>query len=85
MWLQNWCFMLLGLAAGPLTVGSNGPPPAAPPQGGQTPNDCSREARRTTRPPGYSLVCDLRTINSEFDTTNFSVIPSVGTVALSIR
>lgn len=31
-----------------------------------------------------SLSCNLRTINSEFDTTNFSVIPSDHTVSLSI-
>lgn len=31
-----------------------------------------------------SLSCNLRTINSEFDTTNFSVIPSEHTVSLSI-
>lgn len=31
-----------------------------------------------------TLVCNLRTVNSEYDTTNFSVIPSDHTVALSI-
>lgn len=31
-----------------------------------------------------SLACNLRTINSEFDTTNFSVIPSEHTVSLTI-
>lgn len=31
-----------------------------------------------------SLACNLRTINSEFDTTNFSVIPSEHTISLSI-
>ncbi|XP_068143053.1 toll-like receptor 6 [Drosophila tropicalis] len=31
-----------------------------------------------------ALTCNLRTVNSEFDTTNFSVIPSEHTVALHI-
>lgn len=31
-----------------------------------------------------SLACNLRTINSEYDTTNFSVIPSEHTISLSI-
>lgn len=31
-----------------------------------------------------SLACNLRTVNSEFDTTNFSVIPSEHTVSLII-
>lgn len=31
-----------------------------------------------------SLLCNLRTVNSEYDTTNFSVIPSDHTVALGI-
>lgn len=31
-----------------------------------------------------SLACNLRTINSEFDTTNFSVIPSEHTISLTI-
>ena len=33
----------------------------------------------------FQLMCNLRTINSEFDQTNFSVIPSLGTVSLSIQ
>lgn len=32
-----------------------------------------------------ALACTLRTVNSEYDTTNFSVIPADHTVALAIR
>lgn len=81
--VPSWPSMILiGLSAlfsviGP--VGSQGP------GGSQTPKDCSRERLGHGPIPTFSLICDLRTINSEFDKTDFSVIPSVGTVSLSIR
>lgn len=50
-----------------------------------TPKDCTRVQDESNSTPGrYKLVCELRTINSEFDKTNFSVIPSLGTVSLTI-
>ena len=50
-----------------------------------TPKDCTRVQDESSSTPGrYKLVCELRTINSEFDKTNFSVIPSLGTVSLTI-
>lgn len=53
----------------------------------QTPNDCKREVyeQNESIETKFRLLCNLRTINSEFDQTNFSVIPSVGTVSLSIQ
>lgn len=45
------------------------------------PDDCRLTDNRNE---DFSLACNLRTINSEFDTTNFSVIPSDHTVSLSI-
>jgi hypothetical protein len=54
------------------------------------PKDCERRPLEPTTaaesgPPLYQLTCDLRTINSEFDSTNFSVIPAAGTAALAIH
>ena len=72
----NWHFVLSALLTIIGHTGSQGP-------GVQTPNDCSRERRGSL--PQFHLTCDLRTINSEFDATDFSVIPSAGTVSLSIR
>ena len=55
----------------------------------QTPHDCQREViqRPGARPAEaqFRLRCNLRTINSEYDQTNFSVIPAAGTVALSVK
>jgi hypothetical protein len=58
--------------------------------GGPVPKDCERRPLEPTAaaesgPPLYQLTCDLRTINSEFDSTNFSVIPAAGTAALAIH
>jgi len=52
-----------------------------------TPNDCKREVyeQNVSIETQFQLMCNLRTINSEFDQTNFSVIPSLGTVSLSIQ
>lgn len=47
----------------------------------EAPDDC-RFA--TNGMEEVSLACNLRTINSEFDTTNFSVIPSEHTIALTV-
>ena len=49
------------------------------------PKDCDRRPLESSPSPLYRLTCDLRTINSEFDSTNFSVIPAVGTAALAIQ
>ncbi|XP_073995187.1 toll-like receptor 6 [Rhodnius prolixus] len=50
----------------------------------EAPEDCQWWIRE---PPGVevSLACTLRTINSELDTTNFSVIPTDHTASLMIR
>lgn len=45
------------------------------------PDDCRFSIQENQ---DVSLICNLRTVNSEFDTTNFSVIPSEHTVSLSI-
>ncbi|XP_022899811.1 toll-like receptor 6 [Onthophagus taurus] len=49
----------------------------------EAPDDCQWWIRDS--PAEVSLTCKLRTINSEFDTTNFSVIPSEHTTALRIE
>jgi Leucine-rich repeat (LRR) protein len=74
--------LLLPLLALLGPVGSQGPGTAA-----QTPNDCKRQALQspTSSDQQFLLYCDLRTINSEYDQTDFSVIPSAGTVSLAIR
>lgn len=45
------------------------------------PDDCRFSISASS---DVSLACNLRTINSEFDTTNFSVIPSEHTVSLTV-
>ncbi|XP_055592082.1 toll-like receptor 6 [Uranotaenia lowii] len=45
------------------------------------PDDCTY---RVTPEDGVDLVCNLRTVNSEFDNTNFSVIPSEHTSSLTV-
>lgn len=45
------------------------------------PDDCKY---RVTPDDEVDLVCNLRTVNSEFDNTNFSVIPSEHTASLTI-
>ena len=75
----SWLLQLASLGL----VGSQGP--------GQTPNDCKRQPlqrggiRQQSSEQQFLLYCDLRTINSEYDQTDFSVIPSTGTVSLAIR
>nr|CAD7405725.1 unnamed protein product [Timema cristinae] len=66
-----------------------GQPAASPPLRYEAPDDCQWWIRET---PGavsagdeVALTCKLRTINSEFDTTNFSVIPSEHTTSLRIE
>lgn len=50
------------------------------------PDDCQWWIRDTnTGGDEVALYCRLRTINSEFDTTNFSVIPSEHTTSLKIE
>ncbi|XP_060524407.1 toll-like receptor 6 [Cylas formicarius] len=53
------------------------------------PDDCQWWVREHTTSSGaqdeVALTCNLRTINSEFDTTNFSVIPSEHTTSLRIE
>jgi len=53
----------------------------------QTPPECQREVLHQTESIEtlFRLHCNLRTINSEYDQTNFSVIPWRGTVSLSIQ
>ncbi|KAF6205448.1 hypothetical protein GE061_019620 [Apolygus lucorum] len=49
--------------------------------------DAPEDCKWWVREPGdeVSLSCNLRTINSELDTTNFSVIPTEHTIALRIQ
>nr|WNA22116.1 Toll-like receptor 1 [Altica viridicyanea] len=54
----------------------------------EAPDDCQWWVREPAAAGGQdevSLTCNLRTINSEFDTTNFSVIPSEHTTSLRIE
>ncbi|XP_056635360.1 toll-like receptor 6 [Diorhabda sublineata] len=54
----------------------------------EAPDDCQWWVREPITSGGQdevSLTCNLRTINSEFDTTNFSVIPSEHTTSLRIE
>ncbi|PNF31818.1 hypothetical protein B7P43_G09333 [Cryptotermes secundus] len=61
--------------------------PAAPSLRYEAPDDCQWWIRETSGSGGdeVALTCKLRTINSEFDTTNFSVIPSEHTTSLRIE
>lgn len=54
----------------------------------EAPDDCQwwvRDPSTATGQDEVALTCKLRTINSEFDTTNFSVIPSEHTTSLRIE
>ncbi|KAJ8926647.1 hypothetical protein NQ314_020968 [Rhamnusium bicolor] len=54
----------------------------------EAPDDCQWWVREPATAGGQdevALTCNLRTINSEFDTTNFSVIPSEHTTSLRIE
>lgn len=66
---------------------SEQPTPAAPSLRYEAPDDCQWWIRETSSSGGdeVALTCKLRTINSEFDTTNFSVIPSEHTTSLRIE
>jgi len=73
--------ILIGLLGLIKHTGSQGP-------GFHTPKDCQRlpfQGPGSTVRPQFQLVCDLRTINSEFDRTNFSVIPALATHSLTIQ
>ncbi|XP_028893963.2 toll-like receptor 6 [Zeugodacus cucurbitae] len=48
------------------------------------PDDCHFLPAAGPDNPEIALTCNLRTVNSEFDTTNFSVIPAEHTVALHV-
>uniref|UniRef100_A0A1B0F9C3 TIR domain-containing protein n=1 Tax=Glossina morsitans morsitans TaxID=37546 RepID=A0A1B0F9C3_GLOMM len=48
------------------------------------PDDCHFLPAVGPEQPEIMLTCNLRTVNSEFDTTNFSVIPSEHTVGLHV-
>ncbi len=54
----------------------------------EAPDDCQwwlRESGAYANGEEVALACNLRTINSEFDTSNFSVIPSEHTTSLKIE
>ncbi|XP_030751575.1 toll-like receptor 6 [Sitophilus oryzae] len=54
----------------------------------EAPDDCQWWVRDPSVSGGQdevALTCNLRTINSEFDTTNFSVIPSEHTTSLRVE
>ncbi|XP_016959096.3 toll-like receptor 6 [Drosophila biarmipes] len=63
----------------PLTSGAAGDPSLY-----DAPDDCHFMPAAGLDQPEIALTCNLRTVNSEFDTTNFSVIPAEHTVALHI-
>ncbi|XP_037720849.1 toll-like receptor 6 [Drosophila subpulchrella] len=63
----------------PLTSGAGGDPSLY-----DAPDDCHFMPAGGLDQPEIALTCNLRTVNSEFDTTNFSVIPAEHTVALHI-
>lgn len=48
----------------------------------EAPDDCQTIVNPLNQE--VKLICNLRTVNSEFETTNFSVIPSEHTVSLTI-
>lgn len=51
----------------------------------EAPEDCRWWLQEPLKLEEVSLTCDLRTINSDYDTTNFSAIPAEHTVALRIE
>lgn len=51
----------------------------------EAPEDCQWWLREPQSSDEVALICKLRTINSEIDTTNFSVIPSEYTTSLHIE
>lgn len=61
--------------------------PATPSLRYEAPNDCQWWVRQDAAPVDQevALSCKLRTINSEFDKTNFSVIPAEHTTSLRIE
>lgn len=63
----------------PLTAGAGGDPSLY-----DAPDDCHFMPAAGLDQPEIALTCNLRTVNSEFDTTNFSVIPAEHTIALHI-
>ncbi|KAI4458681.1 slit [Holotrichia oblita] len=73
----------------PLILGDTQPTDVAPqPLRYDAPDDCQWWIREPAVAGGQdevALTCKLRTINSEFDTTNFSVIPSEHTTSLRIE
>ncbi|XP_063242525.1 toll-like receptor 6 [Bacillus rossius redtenbacheri] len=74
----------LCLAAALASLGADTPPPLRY----EAPDDCQWWVRDGAAAGGsgdeVALTCKLRTINSEFDTTNFSVIPSEHTTSLRV-
>ncbi len=67
------------------------PPPPPPVITTNTPKDCRREFQEYGDDAsgnlrfGYRLACELRSINSDLDRTNLTVIPQDGTLALQIE
>ncbi|KAL0276340.1 UNVERIFIED_CONTAM: hypothetical protein PYX00_003931 [Menopon gallinae] len=76
--LLIWCF--LGGTAGQSPVAGT---QTAPTLRYDAPDDCQWWIREG--PDEVALICKLQTINSEFETTNFSVIPSEHTTSLRIQ
>ena len=86
--------MLTGLFLLIPQTGCQGPgfsPPPPPVIASNTPKDCRREFQEYGEDAngglrfGYKLACELRSINSDLDRTNLTVIPRDGTLALQIE
>ncbi|XP_049807056.1 toll-like receptor 6 [Schistocerca nitens] len=71
------------LAVGVVVAEQAPPPPPPPPLRYEAPDDCKWHRVRDSA--DVALTCKLRTVNSEFDTTNFSVIPAEHTTSLHVE
>lgn len=84
---MNFYLIILYLSYG--AVFGNSEEHTVPPLRYDAPDDCQWWIRETASVNSggdeVALSCKLRTINSEFDTTNFSVIPSEYTTSLKIE
>ena len=82
--------VLLCLLVGAVSGSSSSEENTVPPLRYDAPDDCQWWVRESgnggvSGSDEVALSCKLRTINSEFDTTNFSVIPSEHTTSLKIE
>lgn len=83
MWTAIFVLFVLPLFCEGVSPTVSSEPPNLPPLRYDAPDDCQWWLRAGA--DEVALTCKLRTINSEFDTTNFSVIPSEHTTSLRIQ